>query len=235
MIPGRVSTEVDARLSFSTEGSIEKARSIIKLYEKMGINKNRILIKLASTWEGIRACEILEKEGIHCNMTLMFSLTQAIAAAEAGATIMSPFVGRILDWHKKATGKEFSADLDPGVLRLSEIYYYLKHFDYKTKVMSASFRNVSQILQLVGCDLLTISPVLLEKLTQSTDPVHVKLTAEKAKELEIKPLSLNQSTFRFMLNEDAMATEKLSEGIRIFSDDSKKLEDVICSKIRTNK
>lgn len=225
LIPGRVSTEVDARLSFDVEGSINKAHALIKLYEQAGIDRKRILIKLASTWEGTRAAIQLEKEGIHCNMTLLFSLPQAIACAEAKATLISPFVGRILDWYKqhdKVSG--YAPAEDPGVKSVTEIYNYLKKFDYKTQVMGASFRNADEILELAGCDLLTIAPSLLEELENSRGKLVKKLDASKAHSLDIKRVNLDEKTFRLMLNDNAMATEKLSEGIRKFAEDAAKLE-----------
>jgi len=228
IVPGRVSTEVDARLSFDIEGSIKKARELIKLYEDIGISKSRILIKLASTWEGIQAAKVLESEGIHCNMTLLFSMAQAVAAAEVGATLISPFVGRILDWFKKSTGKEsYPPAEDPGVLSVAQIYNYYKKFGYNTIVMGASFRNKEEILELAGCDYLTIAPSLLAKLQESNDTVIQKLSAEKAKSLDIKKININEKIYRFMLNEDAMATEKLAEGIRNFVKDIIKLENLI--------
>lgn len=218
LVPGRVSTEVDARLSFDVEGSLKKAHQYIDLYKQAGIPKERILIKLASTWEGIQAAKILEKEGIHCNMTLMFSLSQAIGCAEAGATLISPFVGRILDWYKKETGKNYLPHEDPGVLSVTTIFNYYKKFGYKTQIMGASFRNSGEILELAGCDLLTIAPKLLKELKDSTGTVEKKLDGNKAKSLDLKKISLDEKTFRWMLNEDAMATEKLSEGIRKFAE-----------------
>ncbi len=224
-IPGRVSTEVDARLSFDIDGSIRKAHSLIKMYHEAGIEKERVLIKLASTWEGSRAAEVLEKEGIHCNMTLMFSLAQAIICAEAGATLMSPFVGRILDWYKKHDNVEsYAPEDDPGVKSVTQIYHYLKKFDYKSQVMGASFRNIDEILELAGCDLLTIAPSLLEELKNAQGAVPRKLDPEKARHLDIKKIVLDEKTFRLMLNDNAMATEKLSEGIRKFAEDAIKLE-----------
>lgn len=225
LIPGRVSTEVDARLSFDIDGSIRKAHSLIKLYHEAGIEKERILIKLASTWEGTRAAQVLEKEGVHCNMTLMFSMPQAIACAEVGATLISPFVGRILDWYKKSENVSgYAPEDDPGVKSVTEIYNYFKKFDYKTQVMGASFRNVDEILELAGCDLLTISPQLLEELKNAQGAVPRKLDPEKAHRLDIKKIAIDEKTFRLMLNDNAMATEKLSEGIRKFAEDAIKLE-----------
>lgn len=228
LIPGRVSTEVDARLSFDTQGSIKKARELIKLYEAAGIDKKRILIKLASTWEGIQAAAELEKEGIHCNMTLMFSLVQAAACAEAKATLISPFVGRILDWYKKAEGVAgYPADKDPGVKSVTEIYHYLKKFGYKTEVMGASFRNRDQIIALAGCDLLTIAPKFLQEMEGSSDPVPRKLSVEQAMVSTAEKLTFDEGHFRYLLNDNAMATEKLGEGIRLFAHDSIKLEQLI--------
>ncbi|MGK5056930.1 transaldolase [Janthinobacterium sp. LB2P49] len=226
-IPGRVSTEVDARLSFDTEGTVAKGRDLIALYSNAGIARERVLIKIASTWEGIRAAAILEKEGIRCNMTLLFSLAQAIACAEAGAQLISPFVGRIYDWYKKSTGIDYVGAEDPGVQSVRRIYNYYRKFGYKTEVMGASFRNTSQILELAGCDLLTISPDLLQKLADSDAPVERKLSAEVAPSTNIVQMSLNEEAFRFMMNEDAMATEKLAEGIRAFCVDSGKLKQMI--------
>lgn len=227
IVPGRVSTEVDARLSFNKEGSIQKAISLITQYESLGIERDRILIKLASTWEGIRAAEELEKQGIHCNLTLLFSLPQAIACAEGGITLISPFVGRILDWHKTNEKKDFTATEDPGVISVTQIYNYFKKFGYETEVMGASFRNAGEILELAGCDLLTISPKLLEELKQMEGPATRKLDAEKAKSLDIPRLHLDESSFRFLINENPMATEKLAEGIRNFAKDQVKLEKYI--------
>ena len=223
LIPGRVSTETDARLSFDTEATIAKGRALIALYEAAGINRERVLIKIASTWEGIRAAEVLEKEGIRCNMTLLFSLPQAIACADAGAQLISPFVGRIYDWFKKASGEEYSGANDPGVQSVQRIYEYYKKFGYKTEVMGASFRNTSQIIELAGCDLLTISPELLQKLADTDAPVIRKLDSEAASTAAIQKITLDEKTFRLMLNHDAMATEKLAEGIRLFCADTEKL------------
>ena len=228
-IPGRVSTETDARLSFDTEATVAKGRQLIAMYEAAGISRERILIKIASTWEGIRAAEILEKEGIRCNMTLLFCLAQAVACAEAGAQLISPFVGRIYDWYKAKTGQEiFGAD-DPGVLSVKRIYSYYRKFGYKTEVMGASFRNTSQILELAGCDLLTISPDLLQKLADSNSTVTQKLSTELAQASDVSTIDMNEKAFRFQLNEDAMATEKLSEGIRAFCADTVKLEQMIAA------
>ncbi|SDA44352.1 MULTISPECIES: transaldolase [unclassified Janthinobacterium] len=228
-IPGRVSTEVDARLSFDVAGTVAKGRDLIALYSNAGIARERVLIKMASTWEGIRAAEILEKEGIRCNMTLLFSLAQAIACAEAGAQLISPFVGRIYDWYKKSTGIDYVGAEDPGVQSVKRIYNYYRKFGYKTEVMGASFRNTSQILELAGCDLLTISPDLLQQLADSDAPVERKLSAEAAPSANIVQMSLNEEAFRFMMNEDAMATEKLAEGIRAFCVDSGKLKQMIAA------
>lgn len=228
LIPGRVSTEVDARLSFDIQGSIAKARTLIQLYEKMGIPKERILIKLAATWEGAQAANVLEKEGIHCNMTLMFSLSQAIICAEAKATLISPFVGRILDWYKKnEPNKTWAPADDPGVVSVREIYSYYKKFGYQTQVMGASFRNVNQILELAGCDLLTISPQLLQELQQGREPVPRRLSPESAKEAAIERLPLDEASFRWYFNENPMAVDKLAEGIRKFAEDYNKLEKLI--------
>ncbi|MBI3712426.1 MAG: transaldolase [Burkholderiales bacterium] len=229
IVPGRVSTETDARLSFDTEATVAKGRRLIALYEAAGISRDRVLIKIASTWEGIRAAEILEKEGIRCNMTLLFSLAQAVACADAGAQLISPFVGRIYDWYKKQTGQEiFGAD-DPGVLSVKRIYHYYRKFAYRTEIMGASFRNTSQILELAGCDLLTISPELLQKLSESSGTVPRKLTPEAAQASDLQKITLDEKAFRFALNEDAMATEKLAEGIRLFCADTVKLEQLIAT------
>lgn len=224
LVPGRISTEVDAHLSFDIEGSIKKARELIQLYEQAGIPRERVLIKLASTWEGTRAALVLEKEGIHCNMTLLFSLAQAIACAEVKATLISPFVGRILDWYKKNEGVSgYAPAEDPGVKSVREIYYYLKKFGYKTQVMGASFRNADEILELAGCDLLTISPQLLEELSKAEGDVPRKLESNSAKGADIKQIKLDEKAFRWMVNEYPMATEKLAEGIRKFAEDAQKL------------
>lgn len=226
-VPGRVSTEVDARLSFDTEATVAKGRRLIKMYEEAGIDRKRILIKVASTWEGIKAAEILEKEGIACNLTLLFSFAQAVACAEANVTLISPFVGRILDWYKAKTGETYTAETDPGVLSVTRIYNYYKKFDYQTVVMGASFRNIGEITQLAGCDLLTISPNLLEELRGSEAAVPAILSVETAKASDEAKISMDEKTFRWMLNEDAMATEKLAEGIRNFTVDTLKLEAMI--------
>ncbi len=232
VVPGRVSTEVAARLSFDTEGTIAKARKLISLYDKKGVSRERILIKVASTWEGIRAAELLEKEGIHCNLTLLFSFAQAVACAEAGVTLISPFVGRIYDWYKKeGGGKEIAPDQDPGVASVTRIYNYFKKYGYKTQVMGASFRNVNQIVRLAGSDLLTISPELLEKLDQTEGTMERKLDPATALASKEERLHLDEKTFRWMHNEDAMATDKLAEGIRKFNSDALKLEEYAVSQV----
>jgi transaldolase len=231
IVPGRVSTETDARLSFDTGGSVAKARLLIALYEKNGIQRERVLIKIASTWEGIRAAEVLEKEGIHCNLTLLFSLPQAIACAEAKVQLISPFVGRIYDWFKAAMKRDYAGAEDPGVLSVTKIYQYYKKFGYKTEVMGASFRNIGQIIELAGCDLLTISPDLLGQLAASSAPIRRKLDPEAARKSDIQRISLDEKKFRYLLNDDAMATEKTAEGIRKFAADIVKLEKMIAAKI----
>ncbi|MDD4991015.1 MAG: transaldolase [Paludibacter sp.] len=228
IVPGRVSTEVDARLSFDTEATIAKARELIALYEANGISRERILIKVASTWEGIKASEALEKEGIHGNLTLLFSMAQAVRCAEAKVTLISPFVGRILDWHKKDRGvSEIPGAEDPGVKSVQEIYNYYKKFGYNTIVMGASFRNIGEIIEIVGCDALTIAPSLLKELESTEGILEKKLDAEKSKQLDISSIHMDEKTFRWMMNEDAMATEKLAEGIRNFTKDLIKLEKYI--------
>ncbi|MCW8998034.1 MAG: transaldolase, partial [Kangiellaceae bacterium] len=223
LIPGKVSTEVDARLSFDTKKTVAKARKLVALYESLGIDRSRILIKIASTWEGIKAAEQLEKENINCNLTLLFSFAQARACAEAGIFLISPFVGRILDWHKKATGKDsIPANEDPGVLSVTDIFNYYKQHDYPTIVMGASFRNVGEILELAGCDRLTISPALMDELSQSQGTVIQKLKQPEA--IEAKPEKMTEQVFRWELNQNAMATEKTAEGIRLFAADQEKLE-----------
>tara|TARA_B110000483_G_scaffold80645_1_gene100343 strand:+ start:875 stop:1813 length:939 start_codon:yes stop_codon:yes gene_type:complete len=229
IVPGRVSSEVDARLSFDTQGTLERARGLIALYAAEGISKDRILIKIASTWEGIKAAEILEQEGIHCNLTLLFSFVQAVACAEAKVQLISPFVGRILDWHKKATGETYEGAADPGVISVTEIYNYYKKFGYKTEVMGASFRNTGEILELAGCDLLTISPALLQELAENDGAVDRKLDPSNTSDLD--QISLDEKDFRYALNEDAMATEKTAEGIRNFAADIVKLEKLIAERI----
>lgn len=231
IVPGRVSSEVDARLSFDTAATVAKAREIIALYEKAGISKDRVLIKIASTWEGIKAAEILEKEGIHCNLTLLFSFAQAVACAEAGITLISPFVGRILDWNKaKTPTADFGGAKDPGVISVTQIYTYYKKFGYKTEVMGASFRNTGEIVELAGCDLLTIAPALLAELKASTAPLARKLDPAAAAKADLKKVTFNEAAFRFSMNEDAMATEKTAEGIRLFSADIVKLEQLIAQR-----
>ena len=225
LIPGRVSTEVDARYSFDREGTLEKARRLIKMYEEKKIPRERILIKIASTWEGIRAAEILEQEGIHCNLTLLFSFAQAVACAEAKVTLISPFVGRIYDWYKTAQKvADIPLDDDPGVASVARIYQYYKKYDYKTQVMGASFRKAGQVVRLAGCDLLTISPDLLEELKRSDEPVPRRLDPDAAKAADIPFLHLEEKDYRWEHNQDAMAVEKLSEGIRKFNEDARKLE-----------
>jgi transaldolase len=233
IVPGRVSTETDARLSFDVDGSIKKARHLVELYEKEGIGRERVLIKIASTWEGINAAEQLQKEGIRCNMTLLFSLVQAVRCAEAKVQLISPFVGRIYDWFKAHEKRDYVGAEDPGVKSVQEIYSYYKRFDIPTEVMGASFRNVGQILELAGCDLLTISPELMKELSESTQPVARKLTVEKAKASDIQKLEMDEKKFRYLLNDDAMATEKTAEGIRKFAADIVKMEKVIASKLGT--
>jgi transaldolase len=232
IVPGRVSTEVDARLSFNTEATITKARDLIALYEEAGISRERILIKIAATWEGIKAAEVLEKEGIHCNLTLLFSLVQAVACAEYGIQLISPFVGRILDWHKKDRGVDhIDAPEDPGVLSVTAIYNYYKKFGFNTEVMGASFRNTGEIKELAGCDLLTISPALLAELEADENTLEQKLDPTKAQDMEITKIDITEENFRWLMNEDAMATEKLAEGIRKFTVDLIKLEDFISGKL----
>lgn len=225
IIPGRVSTEVDARYSFDTDASMAKARQLIALYEEAGVSRERVLIKVGSTWEGIRAAEQLEQEGIHCNLTLLFSFAQAVACAEAGVTLISPFVGRIYDWYKKARGAEIPPNEDPGVASVTRIYNYYKKHGYKTQVMGASFRRVEQIIALAGCDLLTISPELLAELDGMSGELKPSLTPEGAQKAGEPRIHLDEKTFRWMHNEDAMAVEKLSEGIRRFNEDARKLEE----------
>ena len=231
IVPGRVSTETDANLSFDTAALVAKAHQFIELYQKNGIGRERILIKIASTWEGIRAAEILEREGIHCNLTLLFSFAQAVACAEAKVQLISPFVGRIMDWYKAKEKKDFAPAEDPGVLSVKEIYSYYKKFGYHTQVMGASFRNVGEIQELAGCDLLTISPNLLADLQKSTEPLTRKLSPELAKDSKLEKLPLNEKKFRWLFNENAMATEKTAEGIRLFNADAMKLEQFIAAKL----
>ncbi|KAI1472358.1 transaldolase-like protein [Daldinia caldariorum] len=235
IIPGKVSTEVDARFSFDTKASVEKALHLIELYKEQGISKDRVLIKIASTWEGIKAAEILQRDhGVNCNLTLMFSLVQAIAAAEAGAFLISPFVGRILDWYKAVTKKEYTKEEDPGVKSVQSIFNYYKKFGYKTIVMGASFRNTGEIIELAGCDYLTISPNLLEELLNSTAPVPKKLDPSSATTLDIPKRSYinDESLYRFDFNEEQMAVEKLREGISKFAADAVTLKDIIKKKIQ---
>ncbi len=227
IIPGRVSAEVDARLSFDTEATVEKAKTVIALFEAKGYARERILIKIAATWEGIQAAKILEAQGIHTNLTLMFSLAQAVACANANVTLISPFVGRIYDWFKKQTGTEYDASNDPGVESVRTIYNYYKKFGIKTQVMGASFRNVGQIIGLAGCDLLTISPDLLKQLQEMNEPVSAALNSENAQAQTIESLNQTEASFRLMLNNDPMANEKLAEGIRLFCVDTEKLVTLI--------
>jgi transaldolase len=232
IVPGRVSTEVDARLSFDTEATIKKAREIIAAYKSKGISKNRILIKIASTWEGIQAAKILQSEGISCNMTLLFSLIQAVACANAKAQLISPFVGRITDWHKKSLGSEWRDEIhgganDPGVTSVKKIYHYYKKFGIHTEVMGASFRNIGQITNLAGCDLLTISPELLAELQSKNDSLQAALSVDLSQLMSIDEVHADEKSFRYQLNQDAMATEKLSDGIRLFCTDIEKLEKVL--------
>lgn len=231
IVPGRVSTETDARLSFDIEGSIAKARHLIALYEANGVSRERILIKIASTWEGIAAAEVLQKEGIRCNLTLLFSLPQAVRCAEAKVQLISPFVGRIYDWFKAANKRDYAGAEDPGVQSVTTIYRYYKKFGYETEVMGASFRNTGEITELAGCDLLTISPELLAKLAASVEPLPRKLDPATAKQSDIQRLALDEKTFRWLLNEDAMATEKTAEGIRKFAVDIVKLEKFVAGKL----
>jgi transaldolase len=231
IVPGRVSTEVDARLSYDTHKTIEMAREIIEQYDQAGIKREHVLIKIASTWEGIRAAEVLEREGIHCNLTLLFGIHQAVACAEAGVTLISPFVGRILDWYKKDTGKDFHGADDPGVQSVTKIYNYFKKFGYKTVVMGASFRNIGEITELAGCDLLTISPQLLAELESTEADLPRKLDPEKAKNLQIEKIAIDKETFDRMHNEDRMAHDKLKEGIEGFSSAIEKLEGLLASRL----
>ncbi len=232
IVPGRVSTETDARYSFDVEGSICKGRQLIKLYEERKIPRERVLIKIASTWEGLNAAEQLQKEGIKCNLTLMFSLPQAVRAAEAKVQLISPFVGRIYDWYKKENKRDYTGPEDPGVQSVQEIYSYYKKFGYKTEVMGASFRNVGQIRELAGCDALTISPELMKELAESQEPLERKLDPEKVKAAKIDKLEMDEKKFRWLLNENAMAYEKTGEGIRKFAADIVKLEKVVAGKIK---
>jgi transaldolase len=231
IVPGRVSTETDARLSFDVEGSINKARRLIQLYQERKIPRERVLIKIASTWEGLNAAEQLQREGIRCNLTLMFSLPQAVRAAEAKVQLISPFVGRIYDWYKKECKRDYTGPEDPGVQSVNEIYTYYKKFGYRTEVMGASFRNIGQIRELAGCDALTISPELMKELSESTEPLERKLDPEKAKSAKIEKLELDEKKFRWVLNENAMAYEKTGDGIRKFAADVVKLEKFVASKL----
>ena len=231
IVPGRVSTETDANLSFDSDALIAKGRKFISLYEKAGIARERILVKIATTWEGTRAAEVLQKESTNCNLTLLFSLAQAVACAQAGARLISPFVGRILDWHKKSTGKDYTATEDPGVVSVKAIYSYYKKFGHATEVMGASFRNLGEIQELAGCDLLTISPALLGELQKNTNPLPRQLSPELAAASDMARLDLDEKKFRWLFNEDAMATEKTSEGIRLFHADAMKLEKFIAEKL----
>lgn len=232
IIPGRVSTEVDARLSYDIEGTVAKAQQLISQYEAAGVSRDRVLIKIASTWEGIRAAEKLEKQGIHCNLTLLFGLHQAIAAAEAKVTLISPFVGRILDWYKKETGRDYSPAEDPGVISVTNIYNYYKKFGYQTEVMGASFRNIGEIIELAGCDLLTISPTLLGELQATIGELPRKLDPAKAASMEIEKITMDKATFDKMLKSDHMATEKLDEGIKGFTKALENLEQLLTQRLR---
>ena len=233
IVPGRVSTEVDARLSFDRDGTIAKARELVGLYESVGISRERILIKVGSTWEGIRAAAELEREGIHCNLTLLFSFAQAVACAEAGVTLISPFVGRIYDYYKKERGGDIPAAEDPGVQSVTRIYNYYKKFGYRTQVMGASFRRVEQIVDLAGCDLLTISPDLLDALQQAPGEITPRLTVDHARASQEEKISLDEKTYRWLHNQDAMAVEKLSDGIRRFNEDARKLEQWASAAVAT--
>jgi len=231
IVPGRVSSEVDARLSFDTDATLARARRLIGLYEAEGIDRKRVLIKIAATWEGIRAAQVLEREGIHCNLTLLFSFAQAVACADAGITLISPFVGRIYDWAKVRAGRDLAPHEDPGVISVTKIWTYFRHFGVKTEVMGASFRSVGQILALAGCDLLTISPDLLEQLRASSDEVAQVLSPDAARSAALEKSHFNESDFRFSVNDDAMATEKLAEGIRSFNADGRKLETLVAETV----
>jgi len=232
IVPRRVSTEVNADLSFDTEATLEKARKLISLYKEAGIDRSKILVKIASTWEGIKAAEILEKEGIHCNLTLLFSMPQAIACAEAGVKLISPFVGRIYDWYRKSWGVEhIPGKEDPGVISVKEIFHYYKKYGYGTEVMGASFRNTGEIIELAGCDLLTISPDLLSRLESSEEKLVCRLNEEESKAMDIEKVTLDENAFRWQLNENAMATEKLAEGIRRFNADLLRLKDFIAASL----
>ncbi len=232
IVPGRVSTETDANFSFDTEALVAKGRKFIELYKTQGITRERVLIKIASTWEGIRAAEILQREGINCNLTLLFSLAQAVACAEAKVRLISPFVGRIMDWYKAKEKKEFAPAEDPGVISVKEIYSYYKKFGYNTQVMGASFRNVGEIQELAGCDLLTISPNLLAELRKNSEPLTRKLSPEIAKNSKLEKIPLDENKFRWLFNESAMATEKTSEGIRLFNADAQKLAQFVAARLK---
>jgi transaldolase len=232
IVPGRVSTETDANMSFDTDALVAKGRKFISLYEKKGISRERILIKIASTWEGIKAAEILQREGINCNLTLLFSLAQAVACAEAKVRLISPFVGRIMDWYKAKEKKEFAPAEDPGVISVKEIYSYYKKFGYETQIMGASFRNIGEIQELAGCDLLTISPQLLAELQKSSAPLARKLSPEIARDSKLEKIPLDEKKFRWLFNENAMAVEKTAEGIRLFNADAVKLEQFIAAKLK---
>lgn len=228
IVPGRVSTEVDARMSFDNEGTVKKAREVIAMYKEAGVDRERVLVKIASTWEGIKAAETLTKEGIHCNMTLMFSIAQAIACAEAKVQLVSPFVGRILDWHAKNNpDQKYTPEAEPGVLLTKDIYNYYKKYGYKTEIMASSFRNTGEILALAGCDLMTISPALLNELERTEGNLERKLSPEKSNETDIKKTDMDQKKFRWLMNEDIMAQEKLAEGIKKFNEDIAKLESLL--------
>jgi transaldolase len=231
IVPGRVSTETDANLSFDTEGLVAKARRFIELYSKRGVPRERILVKIASTWEGVRAAEVLQKEGINCNMTLLFSLAQAAACAEARAKLISPFVGRIFDWYRAKTGQNYSSADDPGVQSVQQIYTYYKKFGHETEIMGASFRNKGEILELAGCDLLTISPALLGELKQGTGTVNRNLSPEIAQNTSVQKMDVSEKSFRWLLNENAMATEKTADGIRLFAADTVKLEQFVAKRL----
>ncbi len=231
IVPGRVSTETDARLSFDVEGTIKKAQQLIKLYKEKGVGRERVLIKVASTWEGIMAAEQLQREGIKCNMTLLFSLVQAARCAEAQVQLISPFVGRIYDWFKAAKKRDYVGAEDPGVQSVQEIYTYYKKFGHETEVMGASFRNVGQIIELAGCDLLTISPELMGELAEAQEPIERKLSPDKAQDAELERVATDEKSFRYALNDDAMATEKTAEGIRKFAADIVKLEKFVAEKL----
>jgi len=233
IVPGRVSTEVDAALSFDTRGTVGKAHRLISLYEAAGIDRERVLIKIASTWEGIRAAKQLEEEGIHCNLTLLFSFAQAVACAQAGVTLISPFVGRIYDWYRKERGAEIPPEQDPGVASVTRIYNYFKKFGHPTQVMGASFRRVDQIVRLAGCDLLTISPDLLQQMEKTQGEVTRSLSVESARASDEKKIRMNEKKFRWLHNEDAMASDKLSEGIRKFNADTRKLEQFARTKVES--